>query len=389
MAAFTLTPLQYGKIVGRFVAEVGDSIDSDSYPDAAPLSGTVTITPSAKKILVPGAAPDPTTAELLPIVGVLDSNGYLTFNGQQGVWVVATDNTATSPNGFTYQVKYALTYNGNVVDSAQFDISVPTASITSPSTWTDLTKVAPAVASGGAVITRGEPGPFTTLAIGTVGTTLDPTAAAVTITPTTDPATKNLNFVIPVGSGGGGGAGTVTKVNGIAPDGTGNVTLNPGIIGAATAGDVVTAQSTASNALSTANSAQSAAASAATAAAAAQTSANGALAAQANLAPKDSPTFTGSPTAPTPATADNDLSVATTAFVRSAIATYAPAAAAGAGNQVYWNATTQAWSQNGATITARPSVVGPVALWSTNDPAATRPSWLSIGDAWVQHPDAP
>lgn len=42
-----------------------------------------------------------------------------------------------------------------------------------------------------------------------------------------------------------------------------------------------------------------------------------ALAAEALLAPKASPTFTGDPKAPTPATSDNDTSVATTAFVKA------------------------------------------------------------------------
>jgi hypothetical protein len=41
-----------------------------------------------------------------------------------------------------------------------------------------------------------------------------------------------------------------------------------------------------------------------------------------DAAPIASPAFTGTPTAPTPPTADNDTSVATTAFVRSAISTY-------------------------------------------------------------------
>jgi hypothetical protein len=41
-----------------------------------------------------------------------------------------------------------------------------------------------------------------------------------------------------------------------------------------------------------------------------------------DAAPIASPTFTGNPTAPTPATSDNDTSLATTAFVRSAIDTY-------------------------------------------------------------------
>lgn len=43
-------------------------------------------------------------------------------------------------------------------------------------------------------------------------------------------------------------------------------------------------------------------------------------AALAALAPKASPTFTGNPTAPTPATADSDTTIATTAFVHAAIA---------------------------------------------------------------------
>jgi Collagen triple helix repeat (20 copies) len=47
------------------------------------------------------------------------------------------------------------------------------------------------------------------------------------------------------------------------------------------------------------------------------------------LAPKDSPVFTGNPTAPTPATADNDTSIATTAMVQAAIA--AALAASGGG----------------------------------------------------------
>ena len=53
----------------------------------------------------------------------------------------------------------------------------------------------------------------------------------------------------------------------------------------------------------------------------------GSLAATANttgLAPLDSPAFIGNPTAPTPATADNDTSVATTAYVQSNIVNLQP-----------------------------------------------------------------
>lgn len=61
-----------------------------------------------------------------------------------------------------------------------------------------------------------------------------------------------------------------------------------------------------------------------------------------------SPVFTGDPQAPTPATADNDTSIATTAFVKSAIsaagsvATVAAAAPASpATGQIWWNSTTK------------------------------------------------
>jgi hypothetical protein len=45
-----------------------------------------------------------------------------------------------------------------------------------------------------------------------------------------------------------------------------------------------------------------------------------------NYAPLASPIFTGDPQAPTPATADNDTSIATTAFVKANLASYAPLA---------------------------------------------------------------
>lgn len=44
------------------------------------------------------------------------------------------------------------------------------------------------------------------------------------------------------------------------------------------------------------------------------------------LAPLASPTFTGDPKAPTPSTADNDTSIATTAYVQANLASYAPLA---------------------------------------------------------------
>jgi|SRR5262245_8145197 len=50
----------------------------------------------------------------------------------------------------------------------------------------------------------------------------------------------------------------------------------------------------------------------------------GALGVAPTIAPLDSPLFTGDPRAPTPTTADNDTSIATTAYVKANLATYAP-----------------------------------------------------------------
>lgn len=410
MAAFTLSPLKYGKVVGRFVAVVGDAADADIYPDAIPLGGTITFTPSAASFTVSDATPDPITAVTRTIVATLDTNGYLTFNGNQGVWLVATNDSTTNPSGFTYKVTYNLTYtdtstNPNTtttVSQATFNIQVPASDATNPSTFTDLANAAPVTASNGAVITVGPAGPVTNLQIGTVTTTTNLSGAAVTLTPV-DAVTKALNFVVPVGtSGGSGGAGTVTAVAKQSPDATGNVTLTPANIGAATQSDLTTAQSTAtnaltaanaaqttgSNALSAANTAQTTASSALTTANSAQATANGvqssltgyvqttALAAYAPLA---SAALTGTPTAPTAAGSTNNTQLATTAFVQALVAAVQSVTYNSA--MVGWNKTTQSWG-------SRPAISGPVICISTNDATAPQPPWMAVGDSWIQNPNA-
>jgi len=71
----------------------------------------------------------------------------------------------------------------------------------------------------------------------------------------------------------------------------------------------------------------------------------------ASYAPLASPTFTGDPKAPTPATADNDTSIATTAFVQANLANYQPfdadltAIAALTGtNVIYYRSATNTWA---------------------------------------------
>lgn len=66
------------------------------------------------------------------------------------------------------------------------------------------------------------------------------------------------------------------------------------------------------------------------------------------LAPLASPTFTGDPKAPTPATADNDNSIATTAYVKNNLASYAPLSSpAFTGNPT---GTTQSANTNNTTL---------------------------------------
>lgn len=158
MASFTLSPLKYGKVVGRFVAMVGDGTDPDIYPDASPLAGTVTFTPSTTSFTVPTATPDPVTVVPQQVTATLDSNGYLTFNNQLGVWLAATDDTAANPSGFTYAVAYNLTFSGSIVNNKKFNIQVPAADPTDPTTFTDLANAAPVATANGAAITKGDRG---------------------------------------------------------------------------------------------------------------------------------------------------------------------------------------------------------------------------------------
>lgn len=394
-------PGPWGLVHGRLYAPVGDTVDAGRAPDRVPLNGTAVFSANVERIITttPGSesidVPQKITAQV--------TGGALQWLGTDDVPLVANLDAAGNSLGWQWRVDFALTYTDPTTNTTArvtltgwaFDVKVynPNAALVNGvnPTITQLTQQAPVVGPNVAQIAKGDPGPVTKLVKGTSTTTTDPAAVDFSLTPTADPLAVAVNMVLPAnGGGGGGGAGTVTKVNGVSPDGTGALTLTPANLGAATTGDVSTAQATASNALTVAQTASSAATTALSTANNAQSGLTSKADASAlnAYAPLASPTLTGNPKAPTPATATNDTSIATMAAVRAAIAAYAPAGGSGTSNQVYWNATTQTWTQNGATITARPSVTGPVVLWSTNDANATRPSWWLTGDAWVQHPDA-
>jgi hypothetical protein len=386
-------PRPFGLVHGRIYAGVGDTVDAGRAPDRVGLNGTAVFTANVERVITTTQGSE--SIDVPQKITAQVTNGALQWLGTDDVPLIANLDAAGNSLGWQWRVDFSLTFTDPTTNTASrvtltgwaFDVKVynPAAALVNGvnPTITQLTTQAPVNVASSTLLAKGDPGPAVSFVVGTVATTTDPTAAAVTVVATADPLVKQLNFVLPVGVGGGGGAGTVTKVANVAPDGTGNVNLSPSAIGAAAAADVATAQSTASNALSTATGAQSAANSAQTAANAAQSTANGKVDPSAlfGLAPLASPTFTGDPKAPTPATSDNDTSIATTAFVKAVVATIS---AAGLFNTavVGWNATTQTWGST------RPSVAGPVKWISTNDPGATRPASMATGDNWEQHPDA-
>ncbi len=158
-----LPPLKYGKVVGRFLANVIDGPDIDDLPEFPPLSGTVTFTAAPPKVLVAEADP-PATYVQLPrhYVCSLDEFGYLTWRGLRGVRLVAPT-AATNPTGWTYWVEFDLSYDGDPVPMAPFAILVgdytPGPDAENPDEdsvgLVDLALDSPVPASGGEAVVRG------------------------------------------------------------------------------------------------------------------------------------------------------------------------------------------------------------------------------------------
>lgn len=146
----TLPQLTYGKVTGRFLAAVADSIADDNlFPDDVPLVGTVTFKPSAGAILLPNATPDPAIVLPTTIVAQLDAAGYLSLNGIRGIYLLATD--TTNPVDWTWNVSFSLRVGtSSPAQYPSFDMSLPAGTIK------DLVAVAPFPSSGGQPIIRDE-----------------------------------------------------------------------------------------------------------------------------------------------------------------------------------------------------------------------------------------
>lgn len=159
-----LQPLEYGKVIGRMLAVVADGPDVDDYPDAVPLTGTITFTPQASKVLVAAGQPDPATVFPTQVVVSLDEFGYLTWRGKRGVWLVAPS-AVTNPPAWTYLVTFDLKLDDKPVPASQFHINVPPY-VPGPdpqdpdegSTVVDLTVESPVAGNPGTSIVRGPKG---------------------------------------------------------------------------------------------------------------------------------------------------------------------------------------------------------------------------------------
>ncbi len=168
----TLQPLKYGKVIGRALAIVADGPDEDEhpiaggYPDAVPVTGSVTFTPRVNPyVLVAGATPAPATVFPLSITAVIDGAGYLTHNGKRGVFLLVPS-VETNPSAWTYRVHYDIAYEGKAIPVPDFDINIveylpgPGApSNPDPgSTAVDLTTVTPVFPSPGNPVIVGPQG---------------------------------------------------------------------------------------------------------------------------------------------------------------------------------------------------------------------------------------
>lgn len=146
-----------GKVEGRFIVGVIDGPDPDDEPDAIPAQGTVSFVASVPYLPDPLASPAPVTILKAPIIGVLDSEGYLCVRnadgtaGARGVRMIATDDPDLSVQGWTWTVTYAFeNVNGVAPRIAAHSMALPSGATV------DLTSVVKVPSSTGIGVEQAE-----------------------------------------------------------------------------------------------------------------------------------------------------------------------------------------------------------------------------------------
>ncbi|MEV7644731.1 MULTISPECIES: hypothetical protein [Actinomycetes] len=152
------TNVDTGMVTGRYIADIVDGVDPDQEPDAVPVQGRIVFTKSVAYLPNPTADPYPVTIMQVPIVGVLDSDGFLctpfpgTLEPQyRGVRLIATDDPDLAVQNWTWDVTYIFEpVNG-------YKLAIPAHGFSLPSGETvDLTKVAKVPSSPGYSLPQAE-----------------------------------------------------------------------------------------------------------------------------------------------------------------------------------------------------------------------------------------
>lgn len=351
------SPLTYATITGRFVSIMADSNDDGSAPDLVTMSGTVTITPSIRRIHIIGA--DDGSGSEIAIAQTINAtvvNGQLLGpDGVSALNILATDSPGINPTAFQYTASFSLT--GAAVQPATITFNAPGGTVvdlssvipadSAPAVQTvvsDATRIAAQASADAAAASAAaaEAAAESATGLPTGGTTGQVLAK-------NSNANSDVHWVSQIGSvtSVAGKTGVVTlaesDISGLTSDLaalavdsavahlTGAETIagvktfsSPPVVPTQTAGDNTTKVAStafvkaaidalvagAPGALDTLNEIATQLATDESAASALTTSVG-------LKAPLASPALTGSPTAPTPSSGDNDTSIATTAFVHS------------------------------------------------------------------------
>jgi len=141
--------LTYGRVRWQAVAAVADGADTNELPDALPVTGSVTFTPTVSgPLLLIGQSP--VTVFPTPVTYQLDPDGVLRdSSGRAEISLVATDAPGLTPQDWTWTARYDL---NNSLVRGTFAFYLPSG------TTVDLTNVSPVAISNGVQIIQGPAG---------------------------------------------------------------------------------------------------------------------------------------------------------------------------------------------------------------------------------------